>query len=116
LLRTTLEALICAGLSVGLVVLFRALIRRPRRLLVAMATASYAAYILHMYLVIGLQVGIEGLTMPAFAKFALVAVSGTLLAFGNGHFSCKVPGVRVVLGTTPEPRNGARHVASPLRD
>lgn len=104
LLRTSLEALIGAGLSVGLVVLFRGVFDRPRRLLVAMATASYAAYIVHLYIVVGLQGGILGLEAPAFVKFALVAVLGTLLSFGIAHLSRKVPGVRVILGTTPERR------------
>lgn len=104
LLRTTLEAMIGVGLSVGLVVSFREVFRRPRRLLAVMATASYAAYILHIYIVVGLQGGILGRESPAFVKFALVAVLGTLLSFGIAHLSRKVPGVRVILGTTPERR------------
>lgn len=110
LLRTSLEALIGAGLSVGLVVLFREVFRRPRRLLAAMATASYAAYILHLYIVVGLQGGILGLEAPAVVKFALVAVLGTFLSFGIAHLSRRVPGVRVILGTTPE-----RHRTEPAR-
>ena len=43
--------------------------------------------------------------MQAAVKFALVAVSGTFLAFGTGHLSRKEPGVRVILGTTPEARS-----------
>jgi peptidoglycan/LPS O-acetylase OafA/YrhL len=101
LLRSTLEALIAAGLSVGLVVLFREVFHRPSRLLVAMATASYAAYILHLYIVVGLQIGFGGLELPAVVKFAMVAVLGTALAFGLAHLSRRVPGMRIVLGTTP---------------
>ncbi|GAA2093597.1 hypothetical protein GCM10009841_03470 [Microlunatus panaciterrae] len=99
LLRSTLEAFICAGLSVGLVVLFRQVFHKPSRLLAALATASYAAYILHLWIVIGLQVAIEGLELPAFVKFGVVTVLGIVLAFGIGHLSGKVPGVRLLLGT-----------------
>ena len=58
LLRSSLEALICAGLSVGLVVMFREAIHRPGRLIVAAAGASYGAYILHPFLLVILQVAI----------------------------------------------------------
>lgn len=105
LLRATLEAMIAAGLSVGLVVLFREVFHRPRRLLTAMATASYAAYILHVWIVTGLQAGILGVDLSAFVKFALVAVLGVCLSFGVGHLSRKVPGLRVILGTTPDRRD-----------
>ncbi|MCP4250989.1 MAG: acyltransferase family protein, partial [bacterium] len=53
LLWSALEALICAGMVVGLVVVGRAVFRRSSRLLAAMAAASYAAYILHVTFVIG---------------------------------------------------------------
>jgi peptidoglycan/LPS O-acetylase OafA/YrhL len=98
---STLSALIGAGLSVGLVVLARELIHRPLRLLTTMAAASYAAYILHLWIVSGLQAGLLGVDLPVFAKFGLVAVLGMALSFGAGHFSRRVPGLRVILGTTP---------------
>lgn len=101
LVYSTWEALICAGLCVGLIVLFRTVFGRTNRVLVAMAAASYAAYILHWLTVVGLQTGIEGLDLPALVKFGLVTAFGVVLAFGVGHLSRRVPGVRVVLGTTP---------------
>ena len=39
--------------------------------------------------------------LPAVAKFALVALTATVLAFGLGHLSRYVPGARAILGTTP---------------
>ena len=64
-----------------------------------MAAASFAAYILHLAIVIAAQATIEGLALPAIIKFALVAVSATILAFGLAHLSGNVPGLRTVLGT-----------------
>jgi hypothetical protein len=108
LLWSTLEALICTGMVVGLVVVSRAVFRRPNRMLSSMADASYAAYILHVTLVLGLQAGLEGVDMSASYKFGVVAILGVMLAFGAGHLSRHVPGLRAVLGTTPraptEPR------------
>ena len=101
LLASTWEALICVGMCLGLIVLFRQVFHRTNRLLVAMAAASYAAYILHLMIVVGLQAGMEGVDLPALAKFAMVFTFGVLLAFGIGHLSRRVPGVRSVLGTTP---------------
>ncbi|HEU4668225.1 MAG TPA: acyltransferase family protein [Arthrobacter sp.] len=107
LVRVSLETAVCAGLSVGLVVTSRELVRRPVRLLAVMATASYAAYILHIFVVVGLQVAVLQAAWPAGAKFVLVAVLGVLLSFGLGHISRKVPGLRVLLGTAPERRRTA---------
>jgi peptidoglycan/LPS O-acetylase OafA/YrhL len=109
LLATGLEALIAGGLSVGLVVVARQIFDRPKPLIAKMATASYAAYILHLYIIVGLQAAILALEMTAAVKFALVAMIGIALSFGVAHLSGKVPGLRVVLGTTP------RGTALPVR-
>jgi len=101
LLYSTWEALICVGLVLGMIVFSRAMFRRPNRLLVAMVAGSYAAYILHLAIVIGLQLGLEGVDLPAFVKFGLVTAIGVLLAFGIAHLSRRVPGLRTILGTTP---------------
>lgn len=105
LIRVSLEILICAGLSVGLTVAFRELFRRPRQFIAAMATASYAAYIVHAFVVVGLQAAILPVNWPAGAKFAVVAFLGLALSFGIGYVSRFVPGVRVLLGTTPSRTN-----------
>lgn len=104
LVRCSLEAIICAGLAVGMVVLFRGLFRRSSRLLTASAKASYAAYILHVWIVVALQVSVEGLALQVFLKFAYVSVVGVVLSFGAGHLSQRVPGIRRLLGTTVHTR------------
>jgi len=95
------EALLCVGLTVGLIVLFRELVRRAHRLLDGMARDSYAAYMLHLPVVVGLQAGAERLDLPVGVLFALVAVVAVLLAFGIGHLAGKTPGLRVILGMGP---------------
>lgn len=99
LVYSTWEAVICVGLSLGLLVLFRMGLRGANRLLLAMAAASYAAYMVHFVIVIGLQVGMAGLDLPVLMKLGLVTTFGVLFAFGIGHLSRWVPGVRVILGT-----------------
>lgn len=105
LVRVSLETLVCAGLSVGLVVTFRELLHRPNRFLTAMASSSYAAYILHVFVVVGIQAVILQLNWPAGTKFVVVAVLGLVLSFGIGHVSRFVPGLRVLLGTTKNAAN-----------
>jgi peptidoglycan/LPS O-acetylase OafA/YrhL len=106
LIRSFWEAVIVVGLSIGLIVAFRELFDRPSRLLSAMAAASFGAYILHPVIVVTLQQALADFAMPGFAKFALVSLIGSMLAFALARLSGHVPGVRLVLGTTL-PRHAA---------
>jgi peptidoglycan/LPS O-acetylase OafA/YrhL len=121
LARSAWEAVICTGLCIGLIVLLRELVRGGGRLLAALAETSYAAYILHLYLVITLQFEVTRLELPAVAKFAIVAVLGIVLAYGLALLSRAIPGVRVILctapaaGTTTRPRSRKpRHQTDPV--
>ena len=109
LLYSTWEAVICAGLSVGLIVLFRQVFRRTNRFLAALAVASLAAYILHWLIVVGIQSAIVDVDLLALVKFAFVASLGAVLAFGLAYLLLKVPGVRVILGSAPRKPNQSTH-------
>jgi hypothetical protein len=94
----TWEALMCVGLSVGLLVLFRERLNaQPGRLLSALSGAAYAAYIVHVLVVIGLQSGLASVSLPPFAKFIAVSLAGAALSFGIGHLLRQLPGARKVL-------------------
>jgi glucan biosynthesis protein C len=101
LIRSFWETVIAVCLSIGLIVAFRELFDRPSRLFSVMAAASFGAYILHPAIVVTLQEAITDLAMPAFAKFAVVSLLGSLLSFALARLSGHVPGVRLVLGTAP---------------
>jgi glucans biosynthesis protein C len=98
LVRSSWETLIVVGLSIGLIVAFRELFNRSNRLIEAMATASFGAYILHPAIVVALQAAIAALPLIAFTKFVIVSVLGTVLAFAVSHLAGNVPGIRGVLG------------------
>jgi peptidoglycan/LPS O-acetylase OafA/YrhL len=104
LLFSLWEALICVGLCLGLLILGRLFFRRTNRLIVALAAASYAAYILHLVFVVTIQLAITDIDLPATVKFLFVTVSGIALSFGLAHLSGRVPGLRNILGTAPPPR------------
>jgi glucan biosynthesis protein C len=94
----TWEAFICVGLSVGFLALFRERFNaQPGRLLSAMAGAAYAAYIVHVIVVLGIQAGLAPVSLPPFAKFVLVSLAGTTLSFGIGHWLRQLPGAKQVL-------------------
>lgn len=114
LLFSTWEALICAGMCVGLIVAFRNVLPRTNPILKALGAASYAAYILHVTFVVGFQAGLEEVDASASVKFGIVAVAGLLLSFGAGHASRYVPGLRAILGTSPkESKRGSRSKVLP---
>jgi glucans biosynthesis protein C len=100
LVRSSWETLIVVGLSIGLITAFRELFTRSNRLIEAMATASFGAYILHPAIVVVLQAAIAAVTLIAFTKFAVVSVLGTVLAFAVSHLAGKVPIIRGLLGST----------------
>jgi hypothetical protein len=83
LVRSAWETIICAALSVGLIVLFREVFPRPNRLLLGMVAISFAAYILHLPIVIAPQAAIERLALPAIAKFALGSAARNYSGFWN---------------------------------
>lgn len=99
LVRSTLEGLVCVGLAVGVLVVVREMVHRPLRLVSAMAATSYAAYILHLYIVVPLQAAITGPDVSPFLKVGVVAAVAVLLSFGAAHTSRRVPGLRRLLGT-----------------
>jgi surface polysaccharide O-acyltransferase-like enzyme len=98
LVWNTWEAFTCVGLSVGLLVLFRERFNeQPGRWLSALAGAAYAAYIVHVLVVMGVQSGLQPVALPAFTKFALVSLVGVPLSFGVGYLLRQLPGAKKVL-------------------
>jgi glucan biosynthesis protein C len=90
----TWEALVLAGLGVGLLVLLRdRLNRAPGKWLGALVGAAFGAYIFHLYVVIGLQAGLDAVALAPFIKFLIVTLIATILSFGIAHLAKKAPGV-----------------------
>jgi surface polysaccharide O-acyltransferase-like enzyme len=95
------EAVISAGLCVGLMVVGRTLFQRTNRFLRATSEAAYVAYMLHFGLVIVIQAAIVDVDASANTKFLFVAGLGIPLSFGLAHLTRRVPGLPNVLGTSP---------------
>lgn len=79
----------------------RALFQRTNRFLLAMSAAAYAAYMLHLGLVIAIQGAILDVDASANSKFLFVAGLGIFLSFGLAYSARWVPGLRDLLGVAP---------------
>ncbi len=67
------EELLCCGMCIGLLVLFRDRFNFTGRLARALGKSQYAAYIFHVPIVLLFQAAVIRLASPPLAKFALVA-------------------------------------------
>ncbi len=97
LLLCVWEAVICAGLCVGLLVLFRVVLNRPNRVVSALSSATFAAYIVHLWIVIELQDQMTDADLSALTKFGIVSAAAIVLSFGVGYLIRKLPIARRVL-------------------
>jgi glucans biosynthesis protein C len=97
LVWSTTEALICVGLCVGLLTVFREHVNQQGALLRQLAASSYIVYIIHVFPVVGLQTALARSNMPPLAKFGLVSAIAVPLCFLIAYGLRKLPGVRRVL-------------------
>jgi hypothetical protein len=97
LLMSAWDSVICVGACVGLTTLFRLVLNRPSRFIGALAAASFAAYIVHLWVVIELQDWMTDFELSALTKFGLVSGLAIVLSFGIGYLIRLLPGLRRVL-------------------
>ena len=64
----------------------------PREL----AASAYAAYVLHVFMLVALQRALLPCDWPGAAKFGVVVVAGTVWTFGTAALLRRVPGLRSV--------------------
>ena len=92
------EAFICVSLSIGLLVLFRERInKQPGRILAVMIGTAYTVYIIHWWVVVGVQAGFDALALAPFIKFVLVTILAIALSFGLAYLIRLIPGVKKIL-------------------
>jgi peptidoglycan/LPS O-acetylase OafA/YrhL len=75
------EALLCCGMCIGLVFLFRERLNVQGRWGKLMAENQYGAYLLHVPVVVLVQIAVVNAVMPPFAKFVLVTAASVPLTF-----------------------------------
>ena len=63
-----------------------------------MGGSAYTAYIIHVIIIIGFQILLLSVVMPAFFKAVIVAVASIPVIFGLSAAIRKIPGFSRVLG------------------
>jgi glucan biosynthesis protein C len=91
------ESLLCFGMCIGLLVLFRQLFSGQRALGKVLAANQYSAYFWHPLLIVAIQMPVLALPLGPFVKFLLVTAVGVPIVFLWSWLMRKIPAVRAVL-------------------
>jgi glucans biosynthesis protein C len=91
------ESILCFGMCIGLLVLFREAFKGQSALGKSLAANQYSAYFWHPLLVVGIQICILALPLGPFAKFVLVTLVGVPLVFLWSALMRRLSWVRAVL-------------------
>jgi glucan biosynthesis protein C len=91
------EAILCCGLCIGLLFLFREKLNRQNRWTKAMAEGQYAAYLFHFPIVLLIQYPMANAALSPFSKFLLVTAAAVPLTFLFAHWIRRPAIVRKIL-------------------
>jgi peptidoglycan/LPS O-acetylase OafA/YrhL len=92
------EALLCVGLCIGLLSLFRNRYNWQNKLTKVLADNAFTVYLIHIPVVVFLQYLLVGVEIHPLLKFAIVAAVGVPLTFAISHFVIrKLPYVKNIL-------------------
>ncbi|MDJ0631509.1 MAG: acyltransferase [Rhodobacter sp.] len=92
-----LEGFIGVGIILGLLALFRRAANVPGRWLRRLEAQVYGVYLIHIFIVIGLQMALVQAAWPALAKFGAVTAGALLLSFALVAVLRLIPPVRAVI-------------------
>lgn len=91
------ESFLCLFLSVGLLWLFRKVAGGTNAFWRWCAAQAYGAYVLHLFLLLGIEYALDGLLMEKHLKFLLIGSLATFLSFTSTWLLKLLPGVKRVL-------------------
>ncbi|MEO8882821.1 MAG: acyltransferase family protein [Devosia sp.] len=92
------EALICAGMSFGVLAGFRARLSRQGRFSRYMSDNAFAVYVIHPPILIGIAILLAGVPLPPVTKFAALWVLSALACFGcAAPLARRIPILRRIL-------------------
>lgn len=75
------DSFICVAMILGLLAFFQKHFDKTGPWVRRFAAGAFGVYLLHMYIVVGLQFAILDFEIPALSKFALVTIVGVLVTF-----------------------------------
>jgi peptidoglycan/LPS O-acetylase OafA/YrhL len=91
------EALLCIGVCIGFLSLFKTFFNRSGRLMQLLSENAYGAYVVHVPLVVSLQYAFDPVQAGAFTLFAVVSFLSVPGAFLVSSLLRFIPGVKRVL-------------------
>lgn len=91
------ETVLCVGFALGMLVFFRDRVRGTGRLQRAAANATFAIYLIHLPIVVGLHYLARDVELDATGRFLLVAGLGFLLSVAAALVLRRTPVIRAIL-------------------
>lgn len=95
--ESIIESFLCVGLCMGLIVLFKTFFNKMTPITKLFSDNTYGIYLFHLFIVIGLQLILRGLTINSNFKFFLVSVFGILFSCAFSHILRKNKVVRKII-------------------
>ncbi len=86
------------SITIGTLYVFKTRLNRSNMILENMSGSAYTAYIIHAIIIVGFQILLLPIVMPAFFKAIIVAIIAIPLIFGLSAIIRKIPGLSQVLG------------------
>ncbi|MFW9768313.1 MAG: hypothetical protein ACFFEM_05785, partial [Candidatus Thorarchaeota archaeon] len=86
------------SITIGTLYIFKTRLNRSNRILKNIGGSAYTAYIIHVIIIIGFQILLLPIVMPAFFKAVIVAVASIPVIFGLSAAIRKIPGFSRILG------------------
>lgn len=97
LVISTWDAVLCVGITIALIVLFRERFDSRGKILKAMADDSFVVYLIHPFILMIIQGVLLSIDVHPFVKFILAGIIGVPLCFGISHMIRKIPYVAKVV-------------------
>jgi glucans biosynthesis protein C len=91
------EALLCVGVCIGLLALFRTFFNRTGPAVRVLADNAYGAYIIHVAVVVALQYAFDPVQAGPFTLFVVVSILAIISAFFGSFLIRLIPGVKRIL-------------------
>jgi len=91
------EALLCVGMCIGLLALFRTHFNRTGRFVQILVDNAYGAYIFHVPVVVALQYAFDPVHAGAFILFVIVSILSVIGSFSLSFLIRLIPGIRQVI-------------------
>lgn len=92
-----LEAFVCVGLIIGLLIFSRKHFSRASSWLEQLDKNVFGIYIIHVFILVGIQQVLVDFALPALVKFSIAGISGLLLSYLNVVLLRQIPWLRRVI-------------------